>query len=277
MNIPRYLDLFRKELELKRLSIHTIRNYESALRVFLEYYDSKYSEPKKIPIEIIKDYLRASCSVSKLKQNISALKLFYKFVIRQPLKFQYIEYPKKEHKRPILLSKSELTRLFSACTNLKHKTILATVYATGVRVSELLDIRLSDIDRENGVIHIMRGKGKKQRMVTMKPKLLAIIEKYREVYNPKEYLIENPNGGKYSKSSINSFIKKYIKLAGISNHVSIHQFRHLYATHSLEAGENLYNTQNALGHSSPKTVADFYYHLSPVIVANTYSPIEDIL
>lgn len=276
MNVSKYVTLFVDWMEFKRYSPNTIRNYKPCLERFLEHYDSVYDIPSRIPEKEIVVYLKQSKSYSLVKQEIGCLKLFYKYIIKQPLKFKYIQYPRKDHKKPILLSKDELKRLFSAIENVKHKTILSIVYATGVRVSELLDIKLSDIDRSNGVIHIMSGKGSKQRMVTMNDNLLGIIEKYYRRFKPKVYLIENPQGGKYSKSSINSFIKKYCELAGIKKNVSIHHFRHLYASHSLEAGENLYNTQNALGHLSPKTTADFYYHLSPSIVANTYSPINNI-
>ena len=276
MKISELTTKYRSELEFKNYSESSISLYVNVVYKFLHDFEGLFRSPEKIKTDIIKDWIRQAPSASTMKIRIGALKNFYHRVVRQPLKFKYVEYPKKEIKHPIILSQEETQKLFDACTNHKHKTILYVAYATGVRVSELLAIKLADIDRANGVIHILNGKGSKQRQVTMKPELVGIITKYWREYKTKEYLFEGQFGGKYTASSINQFLKKYAILAGIKKNVHIHLLRHLYASHSLESGENLYVTQKALGHSSPKTTADIYYHISPNIIANAFSPIQNI-
>lgn len=123
----------------------------------------------------------------------------------------------------------------------------------------------------------MDGKGNKQRQLTAKPKLIDIVDKYTSIYNPNIYLFNGQNDIKYTSTSINQFIKKYAKLAGIKKRVYIHLLRHNYATHSLDAGENLYTIQKALGHSKPTTTANNYLHMSSKIIANAYSPIDSLV
>ncbi len=275
MNIPKHLDIFIKEMKRRNYSQMTIKNYQSNLGVFLNYFKSR-EHPLHLNEENIKEYLSQFNESNTQRSHHGAIKLYYEICLHQKNKFKYIPYCKKEKRSPIILSQEETQKLFDACSNVKHKTILYVAYATGVRVSELLAIKLTDIDRSNGVIHIMNGKGKKQRQVTMKPELLQIISDYWRIYKTKIYLFEGQFGGKYTSSSINQFLKKYALLAGIKKNVHIHLIRHLFASHSLEAGENLHITQKALGHSSPTTTANIYYHISPNIIANAFSPLVNL-
>jgi site-specific recombinase XerD len=251
--------------------------YINVVLNFLKDFEQSYKSPEKISTGVIKEWLKQSPSISTLKIRIGALKNFYQRVVHQPLKFAYIEYPRKEIRHPIILSDTEMKQLFNACINIKHKAIMYVAYATGVRVSELLNIKLSDIDRGNGVIHIVCGKGNKQRSVTMKPELLKIIKDYFYIYRPKEYLFENPNGGKYTSSSINKFLKKYALLAGIKKNIHIHLLRHQYTSNAVEFGKDIYATSKILGHKKVTTTAEIYCHINPNIIKNAYSPIQNIL
>ena len=274
MNISEHIILFEQEMKRRQFSVQTIHNYSSCLKNF--FGQSVKDHPKNINESDIRTFLGKFNESNTQRVYHSAIKKFYEICLGQKEKFKYIPYCRINRRYPIILSQSETQKLFDACDNIKHKAIMYVAYATGVRVSELLNIRLCNIDRANMVIHIMHGKGAKQRQVTMKPELLKIIETYWRVYRTKEYLFEGQNKGQYSAGSINQFLNKYALKAGIKKKVHIHLLRHLYATHSLEAGENLYVTQKVLGHSSPKTTADFYYHISPHIIANAYSPIQNL-
>lgn len=277
MNVTKYVDDLWGELERKKYSFCSIENYCNSVTLFLNGF-KHLDSPTRINEQMIKDYLRKINKHNTQRAFHSAIKCFYKYVMKQPNKFKYIEYCKKAETHPIILSMEETKRLFNACSNIKHKTIMMVAYATGARVGEILNMRLCDIDRANMVIHIMNGKGSKQRPVTMKPELLKMLENYYKIYRPKTYIFEGQNQGeKYTDSSINQFLKKYAQLAGIKKKVHIHLLRHLFATHSLEAGENLYVTQKALGHSDPKITANTYYHISPNIIANAYSPIQNVI
>lgn len=277
MFYQKWISKYRFDLEFKGYSKSSIELYVPIVFKFLSDFSDSFNEPKQIKSDTIKVWIKEnSKSVSSLRIKIGALKTFYKYTVKQPLKFKYIEYPKKEYRSPIILDISEIQLLFDACTNEKHRCIMFVLYATGVRVSELLSIKLSDIDRANMVIHIMHGKGNKQRAVTMKQELLSIIEKYYRIYKPKEYLFEGVNYKQYTESSIRQFLNKYASLAGIKKKVYPHLLRHCSFTHSLEAGENLYTIQKVAGHNNPKTTS-IYLHMSNKIIANAYSPILNII
>lgn len=276
MKITNLLTQYCSDMTFKNYSNTTIDMYSNIVLKFMTDFSLKFFNPSRINSELIKSWIKDnSKSTSDLKIKIGALKTFYKYTVKQPLKFKYIEYPRTEKRSPIILSHKEIKKLFEVCTNVKHKMIMYIAYGTGARVSEILNMKMADIDRTNFVIHVMNGKGNKQRQLTLKPKLLSKLDEYLKMYNPKEYLFNGQNNSlQYTASSINQFLKKYAKLADIKKRIHIHLIRHNFATHSLDAGENLYIIQKILGHSSPKTTANNYLHMSSKIVANAYSPIE---
>ncbi len=275
MNVSEHVGYFIQEMKRRGMSPRTISSYSSNVKSFFAW--TVKDHPKNINKDDIVEYLSLFNENNTQRSHHQAIKKFYEICLNQPNKFKYIPYCKKSEKKPIILSVDEIQRLIDACGNLKHKTIICLVYATGVRMSELLGIRLCDIDRGNMVIHVINGKGEKQRQVTMKPRLLSLLEEYYRAYEPETYLFEGDKPGcKYTSSSVNSMLRTYAKKAGIKKRVYCHLLRHNYATHSLEEKENLYTIQKVLGHASPKTTADTYLHTSPSIIANAHSPIQNI-
>lgn len=273
MNISEHIDKFIQEMNRRGFSNSTTSMYVSNLQMFFSW--SNKDHPKNINEQDIRNYLSGIKTSNTQRCHHSAIKKFYEICIGQKYKFKYLPYAKKSNKRPIILDQSEIQRLFDVCINIKHKAILYVLYATGVRVSELLSIRLKDIDRADMVIHIMCGKGGKQRAVTMKHELLQILENYYRIFRPKEFLFEGQNRGQYTASSVRQFINNYANIAGIKKRVYPHLIRHCTMTHSLEAGENLYTIQKICGHNNPKTTS-IYLHMSPKIIANAYSPIQNL-
>lgn len=146
MNIPKYTELYRKELNLRNYSKNTIKTYSSQLELFLRYFDSEFTEPKKINEEAIKKWLACLKSRNSMCQSISALRLFYKTVIKQPLKFKHIQYPRKEKKLPQVIDKNFLLQSISKIENLKHKAIISLAFSVGLRVSEVINLKITDID-----------------------------------------------------------------------------------------------------------------------------------
>ena len=141
MEIPKYVELYRKDLMLKNYASSSIDNYVSQVKLFLHEHNGKFTEPSKINEQAIKEWLLKSNSINGRKHRLSAIKLFYHFTIKQPMKFKYIEYPKSDKKLPIVLSQQEVQRMFDACINTKHKVILALLYSCGLRVSELINLK----------------------------------------------------------------------------------------------------------------------------------------
>ncbi len=276
MNIPIHIQKFKQEMERQFFSLKTVENYGSCATSYLAYF-THVEHPSHITDKQFADYLYEKFEDQNTQRaNHSAVKKFYKICFNKD-RFRFLPYAKKKTVRPIILSEEEVQALLMATKNLKHFTITLTLYSTGIRIGELLDIKLADIDRANMVIHIMQGKGNKQRQVTLKPKLLEIITAYYRKYKPQQWLFENDSTHEqYSERSVNEFLKANALKAGIKKKVHAHLLRHCYITHSLERGENLYTVSHISGHSDPKITATVYAHGSSKIVANAYSPIDSL-
>lgn len=275
MNILTYSQKFEKELLLKNYSKNTIENYVSQIKLFLSKFENK-KEPKDITSDEIKDYLLKCIVINSRRHQHSAIKLFYKYTIHQPLKFKHIEYSRKEKKLPQPLEASEIELIINACTNLKHKSILVLAYSCGLRVSEIINLKIKDIDSKGMIINIIGAKGGKDRIVQLPQILLDLLRKYFLKYRPIMYLFNGAGDlAQYSSTSINNLLKDLAKKVGIKKNVHIHLFRHSFASHSLEQGVGINYIQKLLGHSSSKTTA-IYLHTSRKTISNIHSPINNI-
>ncbi len=267
MEIPKYLDLYRKELVLKNYSENTIKNYVSQVDLFLRNYNTVFTEPSKINETAIKNWLLQFKTRNSMCHSLSALKLFYKSVIKQPMKFRYIEYPRSEKKLPQIIEKEFLLDAISKITNTKHKAIIALAYSTGMRVSEVCNLKITDIDSKRMAITIRQSKGRKDRIVALSQKILEILRIYFAEYQPKEFLFNGQFELHYSHTSCNQIVKKYL---GKEYH--FHLLRHSNATALLEAGTDLRIIQKHLGHASSKTT-EIYTHVSTALLQNMALPI----
>lgn len=267
MNIPKHLGEYRKELELKNYSPNTIKSYISLVGLFLAAFDGLFTEPKKIPVSVIKEYLKESSSISVLKQNIGAIKRFYQYIVNQPLKFRHIEYPRKQRKLPRVINHEDLLAKINSITNLKHKAILSLAYCCGLRVSEVVNLKISDIDGKQRIILISQAKGNKDRYVPVSENILATLREYFKEYRPKEYLFNGQFTAKYSVTSCQQIFKKYID----TRH-SFHHLRHSSFTTMLEKGVDLRVIQTVAGHRSPNTTA-IYTHVSHKFLQSIQTPI----
>ena len=159
--------------------------------------------------------------------------------------------------------------------NLKHRAILVTFYASGIRANELLSLEPSHIDADQKTLRVFGGKGNKDRSVPITDDLVVALRKYFKAYRPKTYLFEGTNGGRFSASSLNQIVKSAAKRARIQKNVSCHTLRHTYATHLLEKGVNLRVIQEILGHSDPKTT-QIYTLVRPDYINRTINPLDDL-
>lgn len=275
MNIPKYIDLFRNELTRKGFRKNSVDNYVSCVEVFLKYFDKTETEPIKINEQQIKNYLVTFKSHNTQRANHSAIKCFYRYVLRQPNKFRYIEYCKRDRRLPIVLSTDEIQRLFNACTNLKHKAILSLLYSAGLRVGEVINLKIADIDSSRMVINIIDAKGGKDRQVMLNESVLELLRNYYKEYKPSEYLFNGQFSNKYSERSINEFLKNYATKAQIKKRIHAHLLRHCSFTHMVESGTDINLIQRIAGHSSVKTTA-IYTHISHNVISKVQSPISNI-
>ena len=216
-------------------------------------------------------------STSTINQLISAFKIFYVDVCHRVWEEFHVKRPRKEKTLPIVLSLEEVGRMISVTNNLKHKAILMLTYSAGLRRMEVMQIKPKDIDSQRMQVRVVQGKGKKDRYSILSQKTLDILRQYYKVERPTTFLFE-PTGNKgkaLSERSMEHIVKKSAKKAGIKKGVSFHTLRHCFATHLLEAGVNLRQIQQFMGHTSFKTTA-VYLHVAHIKTNEFTSPLDTI-
>jgi site-specific recombinase XerD len=265
-DIPNYRhvpeEYFLKLKEL-RYSENTIRTYTHLFEEFINHYStheiSKLTEPQVISF-LRYLVMERQVSTSYQNQSINAIKFYYEKVLGGQRKFYFIERPIKEKKLPVILNDDETKRLLTCITNLKHKTLLMLAYSGGLRLGELVKIRLTDIDRGRMQIRIEQAKGRKDRYTKLSRKFLLLLDEYLSVYKPAERLFEGQKGD-YSTRSVQQVVVEAARKAGIDKKVTTHTLRHTFATHSLEVGTDIRYIQSMLGHESSRTT-EIYTHVT---------------
>lgn len=273
------LEACEKKLILKAYSPKTKDTYLSELKYFFNYFAHQDIENlTKATLENYVFHLISKFKISESKQNtcINAIKFYYEQVLGKPREYYDIQRPKRADALPGVLSEEEVLKLINAPENLKHKAILYTIYSAGLRMSELLNLRISDIRSDEGYIMIKDAKGKKDRHTVLSPILLNILREYFKKERPSYWLFEGQDGGKYSAKSVQNIFREAQKRSGANPWSTPHTLRHSFATHLLEHGENLRNIQVMLGHSSTKTT-EIYTHVMSVNNKKIESPLDRIM
>jgi len=262
------LKIFEEKLRYKNYSERSITLYVSYLSFFLK--EERIKDPYQITTNRIVSFLenKSYTSISQQNQYIGCLKLFAKYILnKKDIHLSKIERPKSEKKLPQVIDGNHIKEQLSKITNLKHKTILTLTYSVGLRVSEVVNLKIEDIDSKRMIIHIKNSKGKKDRIVPLSQRVLDLLRDYWKEYKPKEYLFNGQSGGKYSIGSCQKIYKKYIDESS-----SIHTLRHSSFTNLLESGTDLRIIQKIAGHSSSKTT-EIYTHVSNQLLSKVNLPI----
>jgi integrase/recombinase XerD len=274
MEIRNNLLEFSNEMKRKGYREQSVKNYLSCVEKFLHHFKDK-PQPKAINEADIKAYLGSYTEHNTQRSVHSAIKCFYHYVVKQPDKFKYIEYCKRSRKLPIVFSVEEIQKLFTACKNIKHKAIMALMYSTGLRVGEVINLKIKNIDSSRMVINILDAKGGKDRQVMLNQNLLDMLRKYFLEYKPKEYLFNGQNSLQYSERSIAQFLKHYAEKAGLNKRIYPHLIRHCSFTHLVEAGTDINLIQRLAGHQSVKTT-NLYIQTSHALISKIQSPLQSI-
>jgi site-specific recombinase XerD len=270
------IEKFKQYLRSKRYSESTIMTYSEALKSFLVFYRNKTiaAITNEDVIVYNNEYiLKNNLSASYQNQTINSIKLFFKIIHDSKIVIAELHRPKNAKTLPTVLSKEEAFRLIDATTNLKHKTLLALIYSAGLRISEAINMKITDIDSQRMLIHVKNAKGKKDRYTLLSTKVLGLLKEYYTVYKPKTFLFEGQSGEQYSSRSAQAVLHQSAKKAGITKQISLHTLRHSFATHLLENGTDLRYIQDLLGHSSPKTTM-IYTHVSSTSLKNIINPFD---
>jgi len=263
----------------KRYSESTINTYLDGAKSFL-----MFAYPKPIQSVVNEDVVRyvneyiikRGLSFSYQNQFVNAVKLFFREIVHCNLDVDKLERPRREYKLPNVLSKEEIAIILRAHTNVKHRTMLSLIYACGLRRSELLHLKPSDVDSKRGLLIIRQAKGRKDRIAPISEKIIEMLREYYKIYKPKVWLFEGQNSGEqYSEKSLQNVLKQSLKKTQIKKPVTLHWLRHSYATHLLEAGTDIRYIQELLGHKSSKTT-EIYTHVSTKSLQKIKSPFDDL-
>lgn len=277
INKPKYIAMAHKII-LKGYSEHTLRNY---LQEFFQFLITiKKHDADSFGSDKIKAYILYCIRDLKLKEStihnrINAIRFYYEDVLGREGYMIPVPRPKKPSTLPKVLSKSELKKMFELTTNIKHKVILQLVYGMGLRVSEIVALKITDIDSKRMMVHLRCAKGKKDRYVPLPMSALDLIREYFRMYKPKDFLVEGMTGGPYTVRSVQAVFKTAMNKARIKKPIGIHGLRHSYATHLLEAGTDMSFIQKLLGHRDIKTTM-IYAKIGERDIAKIESPLDSL-
>lgn len=274
----RAMQRYLEHLTLKAYSSNTVRTYKNEFYQLLKILGN--TDANELTHERLRDYFLYCINTLKLKENtlhsrINAVKYYYEQVLNQENFLFDIPRPKKPDILPRVLSIEDIRRLFEFTVNLKHNTMLKLCYGMGLRVSEIVNLKVSHIDSKTMQAFIERGKGKKDRYVNLPHSILEQLRHYYTVYKPQEYLFEGQFGGKYSIRTIQQVFKDALERAKIRNVGGIHALRHSFATHLLESGTDIRFIQELLGHNSIKTTLR-YTHVGRQNINQIKSPLDKL-
>ena len=278
MDIEKLLIQFEQKLILQRYSPNSIRNYKSSIKSFLEVAEKKFSHPSELDEESIEKYVlwkvqQHKIGSSQQRMIVASIDKFYASIYSKKLNIKHLYPARKSYSLPNYLTINEVKTLTKSSENIKHGCIIKLLYGSGLRLSELLHLKVTDIDSESMIIHIKNSKGNKDRVVMLSKSLLEELRIYFIKHNPLDYLFEGQSGGMYSPKSVQVIVKNASSKAGIKKKVTPHTLRHSFATHLLEAGTDIRFIQQLLGHGSIKTT-EIYTHIADVTKSKIKSPLD---
>ena len=277
MDSETILKTFYNRLKLQRYATNTIKSYMGYAQIFLEYMN-EYPTLDRVPIAEIEAFINTKVIQDKISASyqrslVGAIKKVYELVNRQTIELNYLYPKRKSTQLPRFFSQEEVRKILSATENLKHKAILTTIYSCGLRLSELINLKLTDIKSDNGLLFIQQSKGNKDRFVALPQKLLVLLREYYVVYKPFVFLFEGNQGAQYSERSVQLVLKKAMQKSQIQTKGSVHTLRHSYATHLIKSGIDIRVVQELLGHSDIRTTM-IYTHITDVDKKATPSPLD---
>ena len=272
--LKRYIE----EIQLKGFSASTLKTYRNEFGIFLYYL-------KEIPAEScsvgdIRNYIlhcinELQLSEATVHSRINAVKFYYEQVLRRERFLLEIPRPKKRLQLPKVIAPVDIKKLFETTPNLKHNTMLKLCYGLGLRVSEIVNLKIKDIDSNSMQVFIEQAKGKKDRYVNLPESILPQLRTYFIEYKPKIYLFEGQYGGQYSSRSAQQVFRNALLKANINKTVGIHSLRHSFATHLLEQGTDIRFIQELLGHNDIKTTL-IYTEVSNKSIRKIISPLDNL-
>jgi site-specific recombinase XerD len=267
-----------EDLILHDLSPKTSRRYIKWVADFAQYF---HTSPEQLGPEHVRSFLLHLIQERKVSWNIHkearlALQFLYRVTLGREEVVERVAHPKAPKTLPVVLSQDEMARFLDALKNPKHRAVLMTAYAGGLRLSEVARLRVENIDSACMVIHIRQGKAHKDRDVMLSPRLLAVLREYWKLQRPRPYLFPGRHPDRpISVRTVQMACERALEASGLSKHVHMHTLRHSFATHLLESGTDLRTIQVLLGHHSLSTTAR-YLHITTAALKSTRSPFDGL-
>lgn len=277
--MTRYQELiqkFRLELQCRKFASSSIDTYTSCLAVFLRAMAGK---SKPLPFDEVKKFLAGIKNQNYHKQFTATIRHFYQHVLKQPFNMADIPYPRPTNYLPEIFSVQEVNRLAASYTNLKHRAIIQLMYSCGLRIGEVVNIQLSHLNKDRLILRVSGAKGFKDREVPIPSATMQLIITYyqAEKEKPRKWLFEGWGHQQYSVRSIQQLFYQGCRRISIHRRVKPHSLRHSRATHLHEAGVDIKDIQDFLGHSHIKTTADFYLKLSKKTLVHRISQADQLM
>lgn len=273
-----YRDRMEQDLRLRRYAASTIVTYLHRVKQFISFF---MRPPTELTVEHVREYQlylveKLGASWQVFNQTVCALRFFYAVTLRVDWDIRRIPYQKKSKLMPVVLSQQEVARVLAGTDNLKHRTILATSYGCGLRVSETVHLRVADIDSQRMILRIDQGKGRKDRDVTLSPRLLVQLREYWSQYRPEHWLFPGQRPGRpLTRETAAKVFRAAAEKAHLKKPATFHSLRHSYATHLLENGTDIRRVQVLLGHSSIMST-QLYTHVAENFLRTTKSPFDSL-
>jgi site-specific recombinase XerD len=263
------------KLELKRYANSTVRTYVGFFEMFINHYKDRelHSLDETDIRAFLQKLIQQEKSNSYINQAVNAIKFYYEVVLGMPNRFYEIERPRREYKLPKVISKEEVLAIINNTKNIKHRCIVELLYGSGLRRSELLNLKIEDVDSNRMLLQVRASKGKKDRQTLLSQTALLDLRLYYKEWRPKQYLFEGPNNKRYSGESVLKIVKEAACRACLRTRITPHVLRHSFATHLLESGVDLRQIQVLLGHSSTKTT-EIYTHVATTTFRLIKNPLD---
>ena len=267
------------DMQVRHLSDRTIRTYVDHIAKFAAFF---HKSPELLGPDEIRRYQiylvqEKQVGWSSFNQCVCALRFLYRVTLQKNWDISHIPFPRQERTLPVVLSLAEVQQFLNSITSLKYRAILMTAYGAGLRLSEVVSLRVSDIDSNRMLIHVRQGKGRKDRYVMLSPVLLSVLRLYWQAARPFDYLFPGQQPGRpICLSAVQRACQRARRASGLQKRVTVRMLRHCFATHLLEAGTNIRVIQALLGHQSVHTT-EIYAHVSPQAVQATTSPLDQVL
>ena len=270
--MPNLLDIVRREMKIRNYSPRTMSAY---LRIIIDLYKSTKTPPREITEDEIKTYIEKLHNRGLSSQSVALAANAINFLYTQVYKregYQKLRHPKRSQKLPVVLTRQEISAIISAPSNTKHRLLLSLAYAAGLRVSEALALRVRDVDLNEMTVTVRQGKGRKDRITVLSPKLVNDLRALAGNKNADSLLFESERGGKLTTATAQKVFAKALQTVGIKKLATFHSLRHSFATHLLENGTDVRFVQELLGHANIRTT-QIYTHLTNPALKNIKSPL----